>query len=74
MAVFYLGELAAPLWGGLVDRYGGQRALAPGGVLVTAIALAALAPWLHCVDTDTSPPSIRCARCCQTSGPPSIAS
>lgn len=44
MAAFHLGELAAPLWGGLVDRYGGQRGLAPGGLLVTAIALAAF-PW-----------------------------
>ena len=44
MAAFSLGELAAPLWGGLVDRYGGQRGLVPGGLLVTAIALAAF-PW-----------------------------
>jgi MFS family permease len=39
-----LGGLAAPLWGGLADRYGGQRGLAIGGLLVTAIALAAF-PW-----------------------------
>ena len=44
MAAFHLGELAAPLWGGLADRYGGQRGLATGGLLVTAIALAAF-PW-----------------------------
>jgi MFS family permease len=44
MAAFHLGGLAAPLWGGLADRYGGQRWLAIGGLLVTAIALAAF-PW-----------------------------
>ena len=44
MAAFHLGGLAAPLWGGLADRYGGQRGLAIGGLLVTAIALAAF-PW-----------------------------
>jgi MFS family permease len=44
MAAFNLGGLAAPLWGGLADRYGGQRGLAIGGLLVTAIALAAF-PW-----------------------------
>jgi MFS transporter, DHA1 family, tetracycline resistance protein len=44
MAAFHLGGLAAPLWGGLADRYGGQRGLVIGGLLLTAMALAAF-PW-----------------------------
>ncbi len=41
IAAFNLGGLAAPLWGDLTDRYRLHRWLMLGGLLVTAIALAA---------------------------------
>lgn len=52
MAAFNLGGLAAPLWGNLADRYRLHRWLMLGGLLTTALALAAfpftnsLAIWL----------------------------
>ena len=52
MAAFNLGGMAAPLWGTLADRYRLHRWLMLGGLLVTALALAAfpftasLAAWL----------------------------
>ena len=45
MAAFHLGGLAAPLWGGLADRYGGQRGLAISGLLGTALAMLARRIW-----------------------------
>jgi DHA1 family tetracycline resistance protein-like MFS transporter len=41
MAAFSLGGLTAPLWGGLADRYRLHRWLLAGGLLVTALGLAA---------------------------------
>ncbi len=52
MAAFNLGGLVAPLWGNLADRYHLHRWLMLGGLLTTALALAAfpfatsLTAWL----------------------------
>jgi DHA1 family tetracycline resistance protein-like MFS transporter len=40
MAVFSLGGLASPLWGGLADHYRAHRWLLAGGIAFTAIGLA----------------------------------
>lgn len=43
MAMVSLGGLAAPLWGGLADRYRLHRPLLSGGLALTAIGIAAFA-------------------------------
>ena len=43
MAAVSLGGLTSPLWGGLADKYRLHRVLLGGGMLVTALGLAALA-------------------------------
>jgi MFS family permease len=42
MAVFNLGGLLAPIWGIVADRYGLHRILLSSGLIITAIALAAI--------------------------------
>jgi MFS family permease len=42
MAVFNLGGLMAPFWGSVADKYGLHRRLLFSGLIITAIALAAL--------------------------------
>jgi MFS family permease len=42
MAAFNLGGLMAPMWGSVADRYGIHRELLTGGLIITAITLAAL--------------------------------
>jgi MFS family permease len=42
MAAFNLGGLMAPMWGSVADRYGIHRRLLTGGLIITAITLAAL--------------------------------
>ena len=40
MAIFYLGGLMSPLWGGLADRHSLHRWVLSGGLLVAAVGLA----------------------------------
>ncbi|MGD8948931.1 MAG: hypothetical protein PVI62_19870, partial [Desulfobacterales bacterium] len=42
MSAFNLGGLMAPIWGSVADRYGIHRGLLSSGLIITAIALAAL--------------------------------